>query len=438
MSALVTPRARRKFDRRDFLKVAGAGLAASALPALPALSQDKVKLLLWSWVPEFQTQVDMFNAAHPNIEVELVHAGQGADQYANLRAGMAAGSGLPDVTQMEFQHVNSFRQTDAFLDIGQWANAVKDQFPAGSWGQVSEGDAVYAMPWDGGPMAMLYRIDIFEKHGIAVPKTWAEFADAAVKLHTADPNAFLTNAAFTDGGWTNALLWQAGWRPVTRNGNELTIRINDQIAKDFAAYWQDLLDKGVVEAKPDFTTEWYTGLDQGRYATWLTAGWGPVFLSGVATNSTGKWRAADLPQWDPSKFVTSNWGGSTLAVMKGTQHPAEAAEVAIWLTTDPETTMLYTTKQFFFPVRSELLSSPEFAGLKSDFYGGQAVNEVFAKSAGAVDLNFEWSPFQDYLYQAMADEFGAFMEGSGTLAEAFDRIQASVVTFAQDQGFTVV
>ena len=76
----------------------------------------------------------------------------------------------------------------------------------------------------------------------------------------------------------------------------------------------------------DFTTEWYTGLDEGRYATWVAAGWGPVFLSGVAKNSSGKWRASDLPQKDANAFVTSNWGGSTLAVMKTTQHPAEAAE----------------------------------------------------------------------------------------------------------------
>ena len=170
---------RRAIDRRNFLKAAGAGLAASALPALPVFGQEKVKLLLWSWLPDFQTQVDMFTAAHPDIEVELVNAGQGGPQYANLRAGLAAGSGLPDVVHMEFQHINSFKQNDAFLDIGQWANAHKDKFPAGSWNQVSEGDAVYAMPWDSGPMALLYRTDILEKHGIAVPTTWAEFAKAA-------------------------------------------------------------------------------------------------------------------------------------------------------------------------------------------------------------------------------------------------------------------
>ena len=84
------------------------------------------------------------------------------------------------------------------------------------------------------------------------------------------------------------------------------------------------------------------------------------------------------------QFATGNWGGSTLAVMKATQHLPEAAEVAIWLAIDPEATKLYTTKQFFFPCTNALLSSPEWAGNKMDFYGGQEVNKVFAKSANAV------------------------------------------------------
>lgn len=54
----------RTMQRRDFLKVAGASVAVAALPAA-VRAADPVKLLLWSWLPDFQTQVDMFNAAHP-------------------------------------------------------------------------------------------------------------------------------------------------------------------------------------------------------------------------------------------------------------------------------------------------------------------------------------------------------------------------------------
>jgi len=61
---------------------------------------------------------------------------------------------------------------------------------------------------------------------------------------------------------------------------------------------------------------------------------------------------------------------------------------------------------------------------------------VLAKSAKAV-TPYEWSPFQDFFYQSMADEFGASISGKGTLSDAFDRIQDAVVTYAKEQGFTV-
>jgi multiple sugar transport system substrate-binding protein len=435
MTKIINPLGR-TMERRDFLKVAGASVALAAMPAA-VRAADPVKVLLWSWVPDLQAEVDLFNAAHPGIKVELVNAGQGNPEYQAVRAGLKAGSGLPDVVQIEYQLMETFRQVDAFADIGQYANAHKGEFPPGLWAQVSKGDVVNGMPQDFGPMAMLYHKDIFDKYEITPPTTWAEFAEAGKKIHAADPNVFITDAPFgANADWALGLLWPMGWKPVTRDGDKLAININDKIAKDFATYWQDLINAGVIETKPGFNNDWYAGLDTGRYATWLAAGWGPLFLTSVAKTSVGKWRAADLPQWDKSKFATGAWGGSALAVVKTTQHLPEAAEVAIWLNTDPAATKLYTTKQNFFPCTNALLSSPDWAGAKPEFFGGQEVNKVFAKSAAAVST-FEWSPFQDFLYQSMADEFGASIGGKGTLSDAFDRIQDAVVTYAKDQGFTV-
>ena len=425
------------FNRRDVLKTAGASLAAAALPSVSAFAQGPVQLTLWSWLPNFRDQVDLFEAAHPNIKVNLVNAGQGGDEYTKLRAALKAGSGLPDVCHIEFQLVRSFEQLKALADIGPQANAHKDEFAAWAWNQVSDGDRVYAMPWDSGPIAILYRNDVFEQHNLAAPKTWAEFAEQAIKLHQAAPDVFLTDATFSDGGWTTSLLWQAGWRPFEVDGDTIRIQVNGDVAKTFAAYWQKLLDAKAIEAKPGFVTEWYTSLDEGRYATWITAGWGPVFLTSFAKKSSGKWRAAPIPQWDATKVASANWGGSTLAVLAASQHPKEAAELAVWLTVDPKATELYTTKQFLFPTRKAILDSPGFGDKPFDFYGGQAVNKVFAESAKAVDPSFQWSPFQDYVNQTMGDELGAAAAGKRTLAAAFDSLQDTFVQYAKDQGFTV-
>lgn len=110
---------------------------------------------------------------------------------------------------------------------------------------------------------------------------------------------------------------------------------------------------------------------------------------------------------------------------------------AAFMGSDPEAARLWNTKQFLFPVLKELIDDKELMGHKYDFYGGQAVNEIFAASENQVDSSFEFAPFQDFVNQQILDEFSAAVAGKGTLPDAFDRLQDKVVSYAQDQGFTV-
>ncbi|HEY3010924.1 MAG TPA: sugar ABC transporter substrate-binding protein [Micromonosporaceae bacterium] len=402
-------------------------------------AKGAVTLTLWSWVPDLQQQVDLFTKAHPNIKVQLVNAGQGAAEYTKLRTAFRAGSGAPDVAQIEFQLLPSFRVTGDVVDIAPYgAGAVKADYVDWAWAQVSEGSAVYALPWDSGPMGLLYRSDILAKHGIKVPTTWDEFATAARALHAADPKVYLTNFPPNEGGVITGLAWQAGSRPFEVKGKtSVQVHVDDPGAVRMAQFWDRLISEGVVSTDPDFTDEWYRGLNTGRYATWVTAAWGPVFLSGSAKDTAGKWRAAPLPQWSGGEQVSANWGGSTLAVTKQSKHPKEAAELAIWLMHDPEATKLYTTKQFLFPVLKNLLSSPDFVDQKFDFYGGQQVNHIFSQAAQQVDVAFQWSPFQDFVYSTMNDEFGKAIGGPPSLVDALHAVQQKTTDFAKSQGFEV-
>ena len=149
-------------------------------------------------------------------------------------------------------------------------------------------------------------------------------------------------------GWDS--LWQAGAKPFEYSGAEkIGVSVNDETSKKLADYWGGLVKDGVVSTDPDFTDPWYQGLNQGKYATWLTAAWGPVFLSASAKDTSGKWRAAPLPQWNAGKNKAGNWGGSTSAVIKTTKNPIAAAKFAEFLNTDPESTMMLATQQFLFP-----------------------------------------------------------------------------------------
>ena len=445
-------------SRRTFLAAAGAASLGAALaacsgggtaaPAAERVSQadiDKAmatptELVFWTWAPEIDQEVALFQQKYPAIKVKVQNAGQGTPQYTKLRTALQAGTGAPDLAQIEFQYIPTFTVLDSLLDLRPYgADALKAKFVDWTWGQVSGPNGeVFAIPQDTGPMGMLYRQDIFDAHGIAVPKTWDEFAAAARKLHAAAPDVYLTNFAANQAAAWHGLVWQAGDKPYTLSGkSDIKIAVDSAAARKVASYWGGLAGEGVIGTETDFTDGWYAALNSGKYATWLTAAWGPVFLSGSAKSTSGKWRAAPLPQWDASTPQSGNWGGSTSAVIKSTKNPIAAAVFAQFLNTDPDSTKLFATKQFLFPATKALLADPAYVGDTPAFYGGQKVNELFAEISSTVNTTFQWPPFLDRVEADFKETVGKSLTDKTDAVTALDQWQTRITTFAKGQGFTV-
>jgi multiple sugar transport system substrate-binding protein len=415
---------------------------AQALPQdeIDAALAEPTTLTFWSWVPDIEKQVALFEEAYPAVDVEVVNAGQGLDQYTKLRTALTAGEGAPDVAQIEFQYIPSFTVNDSLLDLRPYgAEELESQFVDWTWSQVKGDDGgVYAIPQDTGPMGMLYREDILSAAGIEPPKTWEEFAEAARTLRASNPDVYFTNLAPNDPGAYTGLLWQAGAEPFTEaEDGRIGINLADEAATQVADYWSGLVQEDVVSTDPDFTDQWYQGLNTGKYATWLTAAWGPAFLSGSAKDTAGKWRAAPLPQWEGSEEVAGNWGGSTSAVLQTSENPIAAAAFAMFINSDPASTEALANEQFLFPATTALLQDPAFIEQESEFYGGQRVNEVFAAISETVDTSFVWSPFQDQVFSDWNETVGAALVDKGDVAEGTRAWQDRVVGFAETQGFTV-
>jgi len=396
-------------------------------------------LTFWTWVPDIQKEVALFAKKYPAVKVNVVNAGQGTDAYTKLRTALKAGKGAPDLAQIEYQYIPTFSITKSLVDLRPYgAAANQSKFVDWTWRQVTGPNGeILAYPQDTGPMGMLYRADLFDKYGITVPKTWDEFTAAARKLHAANPKVYLTNLAANEAAAWHGLMWQAGSKPYTVEGTTVGLAVNDAASKKVADYWGGLVKDGVVSTDPDFTDTWFQGFNSGKYATWLTAAWGPVFLSGSAKSTSGKWRAAPLPQWAAGKSTSGNWGGSTSAVIKGTQNPIAAAKFAEFLNTDPETATMFNTVQNFFPATKALLADSAFAGQKSAFFGGQQVNQLFADIGSTVDSGWQWPPFLDQSVKDWTETSGTALANKTDVAAATDQWQSRLTTYAKDQGFTV-
>lgn len=452
----------RDYTRRGILAAAGAAVAAIALDACSssgsssatpaasgttAVSQSEIDkamktpttLTFWTWVPNISQEVAVFEKQYPAIKINVVNPGQGTPLYTKLRTALDAGKGTPDLAQVEYQYIPTFAILNAFVDLrpyGAAANATK--FVNWVWQQVTgPSGEIYAYPQDTGPMGMLYREDIFAKHGITVPGTWDEFAAAARKLHAADSGTYLTNMADNEAAGWHGLMWQAGSRPYTVKGTAVGLAVNDAASQKVANYWGGLVSDGVISTDPDFTSNWYQGLDSGRYASWLTGAWGPAFLAGAIKSTAGKWRAAPLPQWTPGQQVAGNWGGSTNGVIKGTQYPVAAAKFAEFLNTNPQTTAMFNTQQSLFPSLKSLLSSAAFTGYKAPFFGGQQANALFAQISGTVDVNWQWPPFLDQSVTDWTATVGKALGDKGDVAAATGQWESQLTSYAKGQGFHV-
>ena len=83
------------------------------------------------------------------------------------------------------------------------------------------------------------------------------------------------------------------------------------------------------------------------------------------------------------------------------------------------------------------MEDPAFVDQKSDFYGGQKVNQKFAEISKTVTPDFGWLPFMDYVYTNFNETLGkAFADKTDAVA-GLQAWQDASVKYAKDQGFTV-
>jgi multiple sugar transport system substrate-binding protein len=286
-------------------------------------------------------------------------------------------------------------------------------------------------------MVMFCNDAILSKYKIPAPKTWDEFAASAAAIHKADPKVYLSNFTY-DQGWFFGILWQTGGRPFILDGTNITINFTSPEAKKVAKLWGDLIKSGNLSPVDTYTNDWNTALGNGSVACWPTGAWG-TFISSSSPDFKGKWSVYPMPQWTAGGKINGNYGGSSIAVTKASQHPKEAAAFDLWLNTDAKTTLDLTNPDGagLFPVTNTTLTNPAWKDIKYDYWSGEAIHQTMMEAANQVQVNFAWSPFTDFVFTTYADEMTKVKAGTITFDQALQDLQDKTSAFAKDQGFTV-
>ncbi len=404
-----------------------------------AASGEKVNLSFYSWIPGIEKVVQTWNAANPDIQVDVKTGPSGnGGAYQNFSNGIKAGN-APDLMQIEFDRLPNFRIQDGLANIASCPGVAdaKSKFVDWTWEQATfgESDAVYAIPQDTGPMALFYRKDLFDAAGIAVPKTWEEFTTAAEAVKA--KGAFITNFSSGDPNQFAGFVWQnkGKWFESTDSGWKVSLTSKE--STDVAAYWQKLIDGKLVSPVKNFTDEWNKAADTGQLWGWVSAVWGNATVEQNAPSTTGKWAVAPMPQWTADGKTAGNWGGSTTAVFKASKHPAEAAKFALWLNANTDSLTALNKEGGLYPATTDGQGLPALQQ-PSTFYGGEKIFDVFKQASGEVDPSFTWGPVMNETYNSLTDGFGAALNGQGTLSDALTAAQAKTIDAMKAQAIPVV
>lgn len=283
-------------------------------------------------------------------------------------------------------------------------------------------------------MAMFYNKTVFDQYGIAVPTTYDEYVAAAEKLHTADPSKYITSDT-GDPGFATSMIWQAGGKPFTAEGTDVSIDLQDDGSKKWADTWNKLNEGGLLSSTPSWGDEWYKGLGDGSIATLLTGAWMPGVLESSVADASGDWRVAPMPTYDGTPVTAENGGGGQV-VLKQSKNQALAAGFLKWLNSDPESIKVFLASGGF-PATTADLESPEFLAQTPEYFGGQAINEVLVDASKNVPTGWHYLPYQVYANSIFGDTVGQAYENKGDLNEGLSTWQDQLVDYGNQQGFTV-
>jgi multiple sugar transport system substrate-binding protein len=278
-------------------KTATSSATSGNAKQIAAALQKETTITFWTWGTPMKDVAAAFEKKYPKITVNVVNAGTGNDQYKKLQNAIKAGSGAPDLAQIEYFALPQFALSKSLVDLKTLGMAdLSSKFTKSTWGSVSLGGGVYGLPQDSGPMVMYYNKSVFDKYGLAVPTTWAEYTAAAEKLHAADATKFIASDA-GDAGFTTSMIWQAGGKPFTTKGTDVTINLQDAGAKKWTSTWNPLVAKGLVSPIIGWSDEWYKALGDGTLATLLSGAWMPGNFESGIKESAGQWRVAPMPTY---------------------------------------------------------------------------------------------------------------------------------------------
>ncbi|GGN32642.1 ABC transporter substrate-binding protein [Streptomyces fuscichromogenes] len=294
-----------------------------------------VTLPFWGWANGQDAVVKAFNAAHKDVRLKYTKVTDQLTMQKQLTNAVKAGN-APCLVQNTAEYVTSWVAQGALADITKYVGSAEGKFNSGSWSAAQVQGKLYGVPTSSAPNFTIYRTDIFRKYGLKAPTTWDEFiaAGKVLKKH----GIRITNYAGEDPSTLEVLSMQAGAHWYAIDGDSWKVDFQDPGTLKAAAVIQQIIDNGLDSTLSfaDYAAV-QRNYDSGGTATRQISTWQMAGMVQNFTKSFGKWALAPWPAFTGEAAKTpagTNLTGSVTLVTKQCAHQQQAAEAALWMSTD--------------------------------------------------------------------------------------------------------
>jgi multiple sugar transport system substrate-binding protein len=423
----------RKFNRRDFLKMSGAGLAGAALLGSTACgggssggSGDLVFSMGTDTSGTLQSLVDKFNKQSKDFKVQYREMPTDSGAYFDkLRTQFQAGGGDIDVIGADVIWPVQFAANGWLLDVtDRFPKSEQNKFLPGPISSLEYDGKIYGVPWFTDAGLLYYRADLLEKSGFAEPPaTWSEMEEMGAKVAKDNgiDNAFVFQGDQYEGGVCNGCeyIW-------THGGNILDPANPDKVVVDSPEAIEGLTTEQNIVKK---------GVAPRAVATYTETETDPAFLGSKAVFARN-WPymyalagTKDFPDVKPEQIgvsalpvasgvgLASALGGWNMLINAQTDMPDEAWEFVKFMTSEQGQRQRALSASLL-PTRPVLYEDQEIRDqLPVVVQGEEALKNARARPV---------SPYYSDMSLEMAEQFNGVVKGDTSPQDAVSSLQQSL------------
>lgn len=327
--------------RRQFLKAAGLGAAATALSACGAatvvkevkveVTKEVIKEVAVTAQPEDVKGEIIFwgHADHPIYdagqafmakypEAKFTHV-EMADWPQKLEASLAAGSGAPDLAWLEATTVQLYARRNVLLETTELIKKYEQDLAPAKLSEIRYQGKYWGMCGDITPNNLWWRPDLVEKAGIKEISTgikYDEFLQLAKDVKAkADASMYIMESTFDGQG---KLMYYV---PFYSLGGNVSDEASEEIMVDSEAGMQAMeYAKQAWDTQAGLDAGWFSppywaAIKEGKLAGTYSPPWMRGFFQTEVTSpdtGQGKWRNMLVPQYPGAKYRGNIWGGASL------------------------------------------------------------------------------------------------------------------------------